>query len=105
MPLPAETRRRLSENDAKWPVKLVLRAVATFLAFLGMILFAVAASFANQDFIDENDWTDGMTLAPVRQANSPPFPAAQLGIHMSCFYHAMNILSDLLQFVLTLARR
>lgn len=76
MPLTAETRRTLSENDAKWPVKLILRAVATFLAFLGMILFAVATSLTNQHFINLNgdgDWTDGMALAPVRQANSPPF--------------------------------
>lgn len=77
MPLPAETRRRLYENDAKWPVKLILRAIATIFAFLGMILFAVATSLTNQNFINLSgggDWTDGMTLAPVRPANPRPSP-------------------------------
>ncbi|MCJ1303697.1 hypothetical protein MMC08_006507 [Hypocenomyce scalaris] len=67
-PLPAETRRRLYEGDAKWPVKIILRAIATFFAFLAMILFAVATSLENQNFIDldgPGDWTDGMTLAPI----------------------------------------
>ena len=69
MPFPAETRKNLYEGDAKWPSKLVLRAVTTFVAFLAMILFAVATSLTNQNFINLNgdgDWTDGMTLAPVR---------------------------------------
>ena len=76
-PLPAETRRRLYEGDTKWPVKIILRAIATFFAFLAMILFAVATSLENQNFIDldgPGDWTDGMTLAPVRQAAPSSLP-------------------------------
>ncbi|SLM39442.1 hypothetical protein LPUS_09976 [Lasallia pustulata] len=68
MPLQAETRRNLYEGDPKWPVKLTLRAAATFFAFFGMTLFAVATSLTNKNFINLSgggDWTDGMTLAPI----------------------------------------
>lgn len=63
-PLPAETRRRLSEHDRRWPFKLGMRAVATLFAFIAMILFAVTTSESKKNY-GGNDWVDGMPLAPV----------------------------------------
>ncbi|MCJ1450046.1 hypothetical protein MMC28_000374 [Mycoblastus sanguinarius] len=64
LPLPAETRRSLSENDRRWPIKLGIRAASTFFAFIAMILFAVTTSLSITNY-GGNDWTDGLPLAPV----------------------------------------
>ena len=67
-PLTVDTRRRLYEEDSKWPLKAVLRIIATGAALLAMILFAVAVSYENKNFVNTNgagDWTDGLALAPV----------------------------------------
>ncbi len=64
MPIPAETRRRLNENDRRWPIKFGMRAVATFFAFIAMILFAVTTNLSKMKY-GGNDWVDGMPIAPV----------------------------------------
>lgn len=76
-PLTVETRRRLYEEDAKWPLKAILRIIATVSAFLAMILLAASVSLANKNFVDPygqnaSDWMDGMALAPVRTLPSSP---------------------------------
>ena len=60
----ADTRRRLDEEDRRWPFKLALRAFAAFLAVPAMILFAASTSLSTQ-YYGGNDWVDGMPLAPV----------------------------------------
>ena len=72
-PMTVEARRRLYEEDSRWAVKAVLRVIATGAALLGMILYAVAVSYTNKNFINTDgpgDWTDGLALAPV--SLSPP---------------------------------
>ena len=64
LPIPVETRRRLNEDDRRWPIKLGLRALAIPFAFIAMVLFAVATSLSKQNY-GGNDWTDGLPLAPV----------------------------------------
>ncbi|MCJ1316496.1 hypothetical protein MMC15_001817 [Xylographa vitiligo] len=67
-PLTVETRRKLYEEDSKWPVKAVLRIVAACFALIATILFAIATSFENANFSNtagNGDWTDGLALAPV----------------------------------------
>ena len=64
--LPPETRRQLGNDDRRWPIKLGMRATVIPLAFIAMILFAVATSLTRQDF-GGNDWTDAFPLAPVRR--------------------------------------
>jgi hypothetical protein len=65
-----ESQRRLHEGDPGWTLKAALRLVATFFAFLAMILFAVSVRMTVhwEDVWDGgygNDWTDAMPLAPV----------------------------------------
>ncbi|MCJ1395274.1 hypothetical protein MMC18_008158 [Xylographa bjoerkii] len=67
-PLTVETRRRLYEEDSKWPAKAILRVVAACFALVATILFAVAISFENMNFSNtagNGDWTDGLALAPA----------------------------------------
>ncbi|KAL8840741.1 MAG: hypothetical protein Q9170_001179 [Blastenia crenularia] len=68
---PAETRRRLREDNPRWYIKTSLQAICAFLAFLALILFAAATALTNK-FINENHpwqrdgvWTDWMPLCPV----------------------------------------
>ncbi|MCJ1313953.1 hypothetical protein MMC25_007633 [Agyrium rufum] len=66
-PLSVDVRRRLYEQDAKWPLKTILRLAAAFLELLAMIMFAIAVSLTNKNFVNTEgpgDWTDGMALAP-----------------------------------------
>jgi len=70
LPISEESQRRLHEGDAGWTSKAALRVVATFFAFLAMILFAVSVGMtvrweAVWDGGYGNDWTDAMPLAPV----------------------------------------
>ena len=65
-----ETRQRLQESDPRWRAKCTLRAIATFLDFVAMILFIVSVTMTihwenvwNHGI--GGDWTDGMPLAPV----------------------------------------
>ncbi len=62
--LSSETRRRLGENDPRWPIKLGMRAFAIPLAFIAMILFAVTTNVSKLNY-GGDDWVDGMPLAPV----------------------------------------
>ena len=64
LPISVETRRRLSEDDRRWPIKLVLRALAIPCALIAMILFAVTTGLSKKNY-GGNDWTDGLPLAPV----------------------------------------
>ena len=64
LPLPAETRRQLNEDDRRWPFKLGMRAVATLFAFIAMILFATCTNLSKIHY-GGNDWVDAMPLAPV----------------------------------------
>lgn len=64
LPLPAETRRCLHEQDHRWYVKFILRAVAILFALVSMILFAVTVSLSKANY-GGNDWVDGLPLAPV----------------------------------------
>ena len=59
-----ETRRTLREHDRRWPIKLGMRVVATFFAFIAMILFADVTNRSKLNY-GGNDWVDGMPLAPV----------------------------------------
>jgi len=59
-----DTRRALSDNDRRWPIKLGMRAVATLFAFVAMILFAVTTNLTKLNY-GGNDWVDGLPLAPV----------------------------------------
>lgn len=68
--LQPETRRTLNEHDSKWHIKAILRLVATFFAFIAMILFAVSISISLKYFdLINGDWTDGLPLAPVSPHN------------------------------------
>ncbi|CAF9916791.1 hypothetical protein IMSHALPRED_003295 [Imshaugia aleurites] len=64
MRISPETRQQLNQHDRRWPLKLGLRALAIPLAFIAMILFAVATSVSKLNY-GGNDWTDGLPLAPV----------------------------------------
>ena len=64
LPISVETRRRLSEDDRRWPIKLGLRALAIPFALIAMILFAVTTALSKKNY-GGNDWTDGLPLAPV----------------------------------------
>ena len=64
VPITAETRRRMNEDDRRWPIKFGMRAVSTFFAFIAMILFAVTTSLSKKNY-GGNDWVDGLPLAPV----------------------------------------
>ena len=49
-PFPAETRRRLRENDQRWATKVILRLLCTLFAFIALILCARAVALtANED--------------------------------------------------------
>ena len=67
-----ETRRTLSENDRRWPIKLGMRGVATLFAFIAMILFAATTNISKKNY-GGNDWVDGMPLAPVSKDQSQSF--------------------------------
>ena len=62
--LSSETRRRLGENDRRWPIKYGMRAFAIPLAIIATILFAVTTNLSKQNY-GGDDWVDGMPLAPV----------------------------------------
>ncbi|KAL9004649.1 MAG: hypothetical protein Q9188_002540 [Gyalolechia gomerana] len=63
---PAETRRRLQEENPKWYIKAILQAICAFLAFPALILFADATALTNKYFSSPHgDWTDWMPLFPV----------------------------------------
>ncbi|KAL8674576.1 MAG: hypothetical protein Q9168_001019 [Polycauliona sp. 1 TL-2023] len=63
---PAETRRRLQENDPKWHVQAILQLVCAVLAFLALILFADATAITNKYYnVAYRDWSDWMPLFPV----------------------------------------
>ncbi|KAL9117233.1 MAG: hypothetical protein Q9187_006233 [Circinaria calcarea] len=69
-PLTVETRRRLHEEDTQWPLKAILRIIATASALVATILLAASVSLTNSNFVNHdgrkaNDWMDGMALAPV----------------------------------------
>ena len=66
----AEARQRLQETDPRWRSKAILRAAATFLDFIAIILFAISVRMTvdwEKQWNDGigDDWTDGMPLAPV----------------------------------------
>ena len=76
-PLTVETRRRLYEEDSQWPLKAILRIIATASALLATILLAASVSLTNSNFVTHdgrkaNDWMDGMALAPVRLLPASP---------------------------------
>ncbi|KAL8943833.1 MAG: hypothetical protein Q9216_000826 [Gyalolechia sp. 2 TL-2023] len=63
---PAETRRRLREENPRWYIKATLQAVCAFLAFPALVLFAHATALTNRHFSSPHgDWTDWMPLFPV----------------------------------------
>ena len=67
-PLTVDVRRRLNDQDSRWPAKAILRIIAMGFEFLAMVLFAAAVSMTNKNFTNTDgpgDWTDGMALAPV----------------------------------------
>ena len=68
--LTIETRRRLSENDRRWHVKLAFRLAATVLSLIAFSLFAAAIPTWNANFFhvagpSKGDWQDGMPIAAV----------------------------------------
>ena len=68
--LSPETRRRLSESDTKWHIKLGLRVFATILSLIAFSLFGAAipqwnANFFHTDGPQAGDWQDGMPIAAV----------------------------------------
>lgn len=75
MALTAETRRRLRETDARWPIKFWLRVVASFISLIGIILLAAAVSLWDKNFVyvdsaESGDWSDGFPIAPVCRSSS-----------------------------------
>jgi hypothetical protein len=69
--LTPESRRRLSEGDQKWLLKLGLRTFAALLALIGMAAMAAAippwnAHFFHSEGATQGDWQDGLVIAPVR---------------------------------------
>lgn len=64
LPITAETRRALTEYDPRWPLKLGMRAVATFFAFIDLLLFPIATGLSIKNY-GGSDWVDGMPIAPV----------------------------------------
>ena len=79
-----ETRQRLQERDPRWRSKCTMRAIATFLDFIGMILFVVSVTMTIhwENVWNEGiggDWTDGMPLAPVMFPPVSCFIAFDLG--------------------------
>lgn len=85
LPLPAETQRALTEHDRRWPIKLSMRAVATFFAFIAMILFAVTTSLSKLNY-GGNDWVDGLPLAPVCCALNPSAAILRAGSNETAFF-------------------
>ncbi|KAL8944058.1 MAG: hypothetical protein Q9211_000723 [Gyalolechia sp. 1 TL-2023] len=62
---PAETRRRLQEENPRWYIKATLQALCAFLAFPALILFADATALTNKYFPSPHgDWSDWMPLFP-----------------------------------------
>ncbi|KAL9604623.1 MAG: hypothetical protein Q9219_000343 [cf. Caloplaca sp. 3 TL-2023] len=106
MPLPAETRRRLREDNPRWYITALLRVICTFLAFLGLILFADATALTNKYFpTPHGDWSDWMPLFPVlisliynplalflllfRRGGKPIHPGWDVGVYL--FVWALGI--------------
>lgn len=74
-PLTVETRRRLKEEDSKWTIKAIVRVLAVVFAAIALVLFSVAVSITNENFVNtggNGDWSDGLAIAPVRLL---PIPA------------------------------
>ncbi|KAL9000708.1 MAG: hypothetical protein Q9169_000744 [Polycauliona sp. 2 TL-2023] len=94
---PAETRRRLQENDPKWHIKAILQLICTILAFNALILFADATAITNKYYeTPYHNWSDWMPLFPVlitliynpvtfflllRRRGKPIHPGWHVGFH------------------------
>jgi len=86
-PLTVETRRLLKEEDAHWTIKALARVLAAIFAAIALVLFAVAVSLTNQNFVNisgNGDWSDGLAIAPV---NSPPIPIPIASITLTSLPH------------------